>query len=160
MREYRKTILHVDDDPSVTQVVGKLLRRAGYEVDSLNSPLHAMGSIFQQKYRVVLLDIDMPHKSGIDLLAEIKEHDAGIQVIMLTGLVSVPTVLETMQQGAQACLFKPVVDETLLNESLEDAFRQADRWWKSLRELMQRRDELEIDQGVFQPQERLDGLTF
>jgi len=152
MLENRKTILHVDDDPSVTQVVGKLLRHAGFQVDALNSPLHAMGAITRQKYRVVLLDIDMPHKSGMDLLTEIKEHDAGIQVIMLTGLVSVPTVLETMQRGAQACLFKPVDDPALLYEAMQDAFRLTDRWWKSLRDLMQRRNQQDASR------ETLDGL--
>ncbi|MEM6798233.1 MAG: response regulator [Planctomycetota bacterium] len=135
----RRSILHVDDDPSVTGLVAKYLSDAGYQVESLNSALEAMDSVIEGQYRVVLLDIDMPHKSGMHLLSEIKAFDAGIQVIMLTGLVNVTTVLETMRNGAEACLFKPVMDAGPLVEAVEDAFRRTDRWWHSLRDLTQRR---------------------
>ncbi len=135
----RRAILHVDDDPAVTRLVAAQLEAAGYQVESLNSPLEAMDTTVRGQYRVVLLDIDMPHKSGMHLLSEIKAFDAGIQVIMLTGLVNVTTVLETMRNGAEACLFKPIIDAQPLVEAVEDAFRRTDRWWYSLRDLTQRR---------------------
>ncbi|MEM6329238.1 MAG: response regulator [Planctomycetota bacterium] len=137
----QRAILHVDDDPSVIRLIAARLGEAGYRVESIHSPLEAMDALIAGQYRVVLLDIDMPHKSGMHLLSEIKAFDGGVQVIMLTGLVNVTTVLETMRNGAEACLFKPVDDPQPLIDAVADAFRRTDRWWHSLRDLTQRRKE-------------------
>jgi phenylacetyl-CoA:acceptor oxidoreductase subunit 2 len=75
--------------------------------------------------RVVLLDIDMPQINGLEALREIKQHDGGIQVIMLTGLVSMNTVLESMRLGAESCLFKPVTDVAPLLDAIEAAWTGA-----------------------------------
>lgn len=135
----RRAILHVDDDPDVCALVAKLLGDSGYEVESINDPLAAMDGLVRGQYRLVLLDIDMPHKSGMHLLSEIKAFDSGVQVIMLTGLVNVTTVLETMRNGAEACLFKPVINPKPLVDAIDDAFRRTDRWWHTMHDLTQRR---------------------
>ncbi|TWT90794.1 Transcriptional regulatory protein TcrA [Pseudobythopirellula maris] len=134
-------ILHVDDSPDMTALVAKYLGDAGYRVESLNNPLDAIATIERGQFRIVLLDIDMPQKSGMHLLSEIKSLDAGIQVIMLTSLVSVTTVLESMQEGAEACFFKPLSDPEPLLEAVADSKRRCDRWWHAMRDLTQRRRE-------------------
>lgn len=136
----RRTILHVDDDREFTALVAEYLGAAGFEVDSLHNPLEALTAIRREQYRMVLLDIDMPEKSGMHLLSEIKAYDGGIQVIMLTGLVNVNTLLESLRCGAEACLFKPFGEENQLIDTVTDTFRKIDRWWYSLRELTQRRN--------------------
>lgn len=135
----RRAVLHIDDDPAICRFVAQVLGEQGYEVESVENPLEAMDALIEGQYQVVLLDIDMPNKTGMHLLSEIKAHDAGIQVIMLTGLVGLPTVLETHRLGAEACLFKPIEDVAELNETVADAFRRMDRWWTSLRDLTKRR---------------------
>jgi DNA-binding NtrC family response regulator len=87
----------------------------------------------------VILDIDMPGINGLDLLREIKAYDGGIQVIMLTGMVSLSTLLQSFRWGAEACIFKPLGDLDPLLEALEDTFRKINRWWTALEELSQRR---------------------
>lgn len=135
----RRAVLHIDDDPAICRFVAEVLSQDGYEVESITNPLDAMDAVVDGQYQVVLLDIDMPNKTGMHLLTEIKAHDAGIQVIMLTGLVGLPTVLETHRLGAEACLFKPMDDPGQLREAISDAFRRMDRWWVSLRDLTRRR---------------------
>ncbi len=134
-----RNILHVDDDVSVTKLIAKRLEAFGYQVTSLNDPQLVMPYLSSASCRLVLLDIDMPQQDGLELLDEIKNFDGGLQVIMLTGMVSVGTMLRSLRLGAEACFFKPIVDIEPLTAALDDAFRKIDRWWLSLEELSQRR---------------------
>ncbi|TWT47301.1 response regulator [Botrimarina hoheduenensis] len=135
----RKAVMHVDDDQLITRLVAEQLRAAGYESEAVNDPLLALPALVRGQYRIVLMDIHMPQRSGLQLLSEIKTLDAGIQVIMLTGLVNETTVIEAMRQGAEACLFKPLSDPSVLIDAVDDAYRRNNRWWDSLRDLTQRR---------------------
>lgn len=141
MNERKQTLLHIDDDPNMLRIVAQLLSSHGYDVISLDDPTRLQRELLTRDCRVVLLDIDMPQANGLEVLREVKRHDGGIQVIMLTGLVSMNTVLESMRLGAEACLFKPVTDVGPLLDALEAAFRKSDRWWRTLRELSSRRKE-------------------
>ena len=136
-----RTVLHVDDDPQITRIVAEYLRNAGYEVTSLNDPTQAMKELISSQHRVIILDIDMPRINGLDLLQEIKAYDGGIQVIMLTGVVTLTTVLRSFRLGAEACFFKPLVSAEPLLEAIADVFRKIDRWWAALEDLSHRRHE-------------------
>jgi len=138
--DYERAVLHIDDDALVTRLVADRLERHGYQVMSLNDPNEALKELVQNQWRVVLLDIDMPAINGLDLLREIKAYDGGIQVIMLTGLVTLSNVLQSFRWGAEACLFKPLGDFQALLEALEDTFRKIDRWSHTLEHLSQHRD--------------------
>jgi DNA-binding NtrC family response regulator len=91
--KYSKLVLHIDDDPSILRLVAWKLKSNGVEVVSISHPSEAIDALVKTGARIVLLDIDMPEKSGLTLLEEIKQLDAGIQVIMCTGMVSLHTVL-------------------------------------------------------------------
>jgi DNA-binding NtrC family response regulator len=134
-----RTILHVDDDPAVRHLVERRLAAAGYQVMGLDDPEQAIAALVDNDCRVVILDVDMPATSGLELLTRIKQFDEGIQVIMLTGLVSIDTVLESMRRGAEACLFKPLLDLADLISVLQAAFQKLDRWWLALADLNRRR---------------------
>ncbi len=141
MRPERE-ILHVDDDPHMTQLVAKRLQPYGYEFVSLNDSAEAINELIHTNRRVVLLDIDMPGMNGLELLKEIKNYDGGIQVIMLTGLVTVSSVLESFRLGAEAIFFKPLEDIEELHETLQRTFQKIDHWWAALHDLSRRkRDE-------------------
>lgn len=64
---------------------------------------------------------------GLQLLKHGKKHDGGIQVIMLTGVVTTTVALELMRLGANDCLFKPLEDGNELISSVKDAFERIDR---------------------------------
>ncbi len=134
-----RRILHVDDDPAITTLVAEYLKDYGYESVAMHNPCEVIRQLPRFQERVVLLDIDMPRVSGLDLLREIKEFDGGIQVVMLTGLVTMTTVLQSLRLGAEACFFKPVTQIEPLVDALGDCFRKLDRWWAALDELSRRR---------------------
>jgi CheY-like chemotaxis protein len=134
-----RRILHVDDDPQITALVAEYLRSYGYETTAMHDPCQVIQQLPAFRERVVLLDIDMPRINGLELLKEIKAFDGGIQVVMLTGLVTMTTVLQSLQLGAEACFFKPVVEIEPMVDALTDCFRKLDRWWLTLDELSGRR---------------------
>jgi DNA-binding NtrC family response regulator len=136
MNKNRK-ILHIDDDPTILRVVGKHLQNQGFEVRSHSEPREAIQILQETNARVMLLDIDMPEMDGLSLLKEVKKHDGGVQVIMLTGLVTLSTVLRSMRLGAEACLFKPVTDPQPLVDSINATFEKLDCWWNTLHDLSQ-----------------------
>lgn len=141
MADTQRCVLHIDDDPQVSRIVNRQLALRGYEVTSLNDPKLVLGCLLKSECRVVISDIDMPDIDGIELLQQIKQQDGGVQVIMLTGLVTMTSVLRSLRLGAEACLFKPLTNVDPLDLALQDAFRKLDRWWNTLEELSQRRRE-------------------
>jgi DNA-binding NtrC family response regulator len=116
----------------------------GIHVVSIQDPLKVIPAIKQIGARVVLLDIDMPVKDGLTLLHEIKLFDAGIQVIMCTGMVSLNTVLQATSLGAEACIFKPINDLNEITAAVDRAFEKIDRWWIALDDWLGRRESFHV----------------
>ena len=139
MNATNRTILHVDDDPQITRIVAAKLKTHGYQVARLHDPQGALDAIMRCQYRVILLDIDMPGLNGLELLRQIKAFDGGIQALMLTGVVSMSAVLQSLRIGAEACFFKPLEDYQPLLDAVESTFAKIDRWWNTLEELSRRR---------------------
>lgn len=138
-------VLHIDDDEAMTALVAQLLRTQGISSAQLNDPTQAMAAIRDCNFRVVILDLDMPRLHGLDLLKQIKQFDGGINVIVLTGLVSQSAVVRSLRGGASTCIFKPLRNPKILLESVHLAFDNIDRWWNTLRELaMLHRDEARL----------------
>lgn len=129
-----RKILHVDDDPSILRIVSSVLSNRGYTVVSVSDPSQAIPTLIQTSTRLVILDIDMPEKSGLSLLEEIKAVDGSIQVIMLTGMVSMATIFRATQLGAEECLFKPISDLNEIGDAADRAYEKMLRWWRTLRE--------------------------
>ncbi len=126
---YRKAILHVDDDPQFTRLVAQRLSSLGYEVTSLNDPTQALRVLADSCHRLVLLDIAMPTVNGLDLLRQIKTSCGGTQVIMLTGVVSMQTLLQSYRWGAEYFVFKPLAGMGPLVNAVEKVFQKIDHWW-------------------------------
>lgn len=139
MHTVKRELLHVDDDPQFTRLVAARLKSFGIRSCPLDDPRECMDRLIHDGYRVVLLDIDMPHVGGLQLLEEIKRHDGGIQVIVLTGLVTMSTALRSLRLGAEACLFKPVEDFAPLVDAIERTFRKIESWWETLERLSEHR---------------------
>ena len=137
--ERNRTVLHIDDDPAILRIVSQALKAEECEVVSLSDPTLALQELRKTGARTVVLDIDMPQMDGLTLLKKIKDYDGGIQVIMLTGLVTMDSVLKSLRLGAEACLFKPLHDFQPLRNAVEASFEKIDYWWATLHELKERK---------------------
>jgi DNA-binding NtrC family response regulator len=141
-------VLHVDDDQAMLDIVRMSLQKRGYKVISISDPTIALKAIAECAARVVILDIDMPGKDGLTLLKEIKQRDAGIQAIMLTGMVSMGTILHATGLGAEECVFKPLKELREVGDAVDRCFANIERWWSALREWMERRNEMPNPMGT------------
>ena len=134
----KKLILHVDDDQAMLDLVRKSLQKRGYDVLSIIDPRMALDALSEHSPRVVILDIDMPGFDGLTLLRDIKQRFNGIHVVLLTGMVSMVTVLEATGLGAQECVFKPLKNVNDVGDAVDRCFANIESWWDSLREWMER----------------------
>jgi two-component system response regulator HydG len=101
------TILFVDDEDALRQVVQEQLTLEGYEVDSADDGDTAVEKMAEREYNVVLLDIRMPRMNGIDVLKHIKEKRIYTRVIMLTGVDDLTVAMEAVKNGANDYITKP-----------------------------------------------------
>ncbi len=133
-------ILVIDDDETVTDSLVRLLEFEEYDVDAINNPNEAMSMIEKTNYMLIVCDISMPGKNGIELLREIKEFNGMIQVIMITGFVTMENILSCLQLGASDCLFKPLdLDE--LRAAVGEAAGKINKWEKILKGLQKGKKE-------------------
>jgi DNA-binding response OmpR family regulator len=109
-----KSILFVDDDPDLREIVADQLAVSGYEVDAADDGAMAIDKLEQKPYDVVLLDITMPNKNGMDVLRFTKERGLGCKVIMLTGMVGLSVAIESIKLGAADYITKPYNMDYLL----------------------------------------------
>lgn len=102
------TILIVDDEPEIGQLVGEFLQRRGYRTKTAATGEEALSMILKEPPDLVLLDIYMPGINGVDVLLRLKEAGAPVGVIMLTASQDEPLLKTAMDLGAFDVLTKPV----------------------------------------------------
>jgi DNA-binding response OmpR family regulator len=100
-------ILYVDDDAALREIVMDQLGSSGYVVDEAADGTEAIEKLQKGGFDLMLLDINMPGKSGIDVLKFIKDNDLKCRVIMLTGRVGFSVATESIKLGADDYITKP-----------------------------------------------------
>ena len=116
-----KPILVVDDEPIVRESIRDWLKDAGYQVATAESGEEALEMIDKQEFSVMILDVRLPGKTGINVLNEVKSLNPHIKSIVITAYPSVELAVEVMKLGAVDYLIKPVAPddlERLIRETL------------------------------------------
>ncbi len=106
-------VLLVDDEPSLRMTLTEFLKRAGYEVFAAPDFQSAL-LVHSGSFDVAVIDINLPGRSGIELLQEINSREPFVPVIMITGEPNLSVIPEIVRAGAYDYLAKPVVKEVLL----------------------------------------------
>ncbi|MEK7854464.1 MAG: sigma-54 dependent transcriptional regulator, partial [Acidobacteriota bacterium] len=106
-------MLIVDDERFIRMALGEALRSWGYETVEAENVASAIRVFFEDEPGIVLLDIDLPDGSGLDVLNEIKEKKPETIVVMITGNVDIPNVITALRGGAYDFIGKPVKLEEL-----------------------------------------------
>jgi putative two-component system response regulator len=109
-------VLVVDDEPAVTELLRRLLTREGYEVHTAGDGTAGLEAVVAHRPHVVLLDVNMPGMSGIDVCRRIKSDPATrlTPVVMITGMSQRDKRIESAEAGADDFLGKPVDSQELL----------------------------------------------
>jgi two-component system phosphate regulon response regulator PhoB len=108
-------ILAIEDDWTVRTVLEHTLRSAGYDIDLVPAISDARELLAEGDYDLVLLDLNLPDGSGLDLLRDIrKELGAGVPVLVLSGLRQEEVVVRGLELGADDYVTKPFSPPELL----------------------------------------------
>ena len=108
-------LLVVDDERSMREFLEILLRKEGYDVTTAGDVEAALVALDSDDFDLVISDIQMPGKSGLDLLRSIREAQGDALVVMITAFATTETAIAAMKEGAYDYLTKPFkVDEIKL----------------------------------------------
>jgi len=109
-------ILVVDDEAEILESLHLLLTHEGYSVDATQNAAEGMRKLETAVYDLVLLDLMMPDRSGMDVLRELRERDNETPVFMITAYGSVEVAVQALKAGANDYFAKPWDNEKLLIE--------------------------------------------
>src|SRR6266852_7211071 len=116
----RAAVFVVDDDASVREALGSLLRSTGFAVETFASAQEFLARPPADLPGCLVLDVGLPDLSGLDLQQRMAEMNREIPIVFITGHGDVPTSVRAMKAGAVEFLTKPFGERDLL-----DAIRQA-----------------------------------
>ena len=108
------SVLIIDDEVEIRESLETLLQMEGYLVASAGSGREGLAQIGERTFDVVLLDLALPDKNGMDVLGEIRLLNSEQAVIMITAYGTVENAVRAMQSGATNFIQKPWDNEKLL----------------------------------------------
>ncbi len=114
--EGKGRVLVVDDESDIREGLDTLLRLEGYSVDLAANGTEGLRKAGGRAYDLVLLDLMMPDRSGMDVLRDLRERDRETPVFMITAYGSVEAAVEALKLGANDYFSKPWDNEKLLIE--------------------------------------------
>ncbi len=107
-------VLIIDDEAAIRESLQTLLELEGYAVETAEDGESGLSRIGERAFDLILLDLSLPDRNGIELLAEIHERDPQLAVIMVTAYGTVENAVRAMQAGAVNFVQKPWDNEKLL----------------------------------------------
>jgi len=107
-------ILLVEDERKLARVIGRQLTRANYEVDIVHDGQTAIDNILKEEYHIIVLDLNIPNKSGIEVLNEIRSKSYLTPVLIISARDTVKDRVIGLEIGADDYLTKPFDSSELL----------------------------------------------
>lgn len=118
-----KTILFVEDDKPIAEMYARVLERHGYQVDFAYDGTEGLQKAAQKPYDLILLDIMMPNKTGIEVLHELRGADGqghpDTKIVILTNLAQDKTSQEALKAQADAYIIKADIVPSQLADILK-----------------------------------------
>lgn len=111
----RPTVLIVDDDPSVLRSLNRLVSASGFNVRTFGRPSELLASIVPGSNACLVVDINLPEMTGIEMCDALRASGRGLPAILITGRTDTRTRSLAEQTDAVAVLFKPFDEEPLLH---------------------------------------------
>ncbi len=107
-------VLIIDDENEIRESLQTLLELEGFEVATAPDGEDGLAQIGERPFDLILLDLALPGRDGLDILADIRSHDTKLPVIMITAYGTVENAVRAMQAGAANFVQKPWDNEKLL----------------------------------------------
>ena len=124
-KKYKAHIFIVDDDSCICDLVSLTLEGMGYKCSCFEDADSCLERLAVDKCDVLLTDVRMPEKGGIELLVEVKRSLPWLPVLMITSYADIPMSVEAVKAGAFNFIEKPL-DGQMLLDAVETALRESD----------------------------------
>jgi excisionase family DNA binding protein len=111
---YRGSVLVVDDNPAIREILQEIIAREGYTVVAAASGELALEEIRRKHYDLIFLDLKLGGISGIEVLQKIKDSDKEAAVVVITGFADEPIALQAMSLGPLLLIQKPFREKDIL----------------------------------------------
>lgn len=100
-------ILIVDDDENIRKLCRDILEREGFFVEETDNGFEAVDAIENEKFDLVLIDLQMPEIDGFEVVRKIREFDEALPIIIMTGYATVENAVKAIKTGATDFVVKP-----------------------------------------------------
>jgi signal transduction histidine kinase/HD-like signal output (HDOD) protein len=117
-------VLVIDDEEALRKVLTETLTGKGFDVDTAADGVEALEKLQRKSYQVALLDLRMPRKHGLEVLATVKRTVPHMPVIVISGVADERELITAKQAGAFTCIKKPFEINTVL-EAIAAAMKGA-----------------------------------
>ena len=114
MAENKRSILIIDDNPSILRTMTRVLSREGYDLYTAQTGKEASEKLSTQKFDVALIDVGLGETLGTDLLPLMNKVAPSMLKIVFTGTPMSEGTRDEVNRGADVFLLKPVKPETLI----------------------------------------------
>jgi DNA-binding response OmpR family regulator len=115
----KKKILYVEDYPVIQTMYTDVLKTAGFDVDSVGDGKEALEMVKKNQYDLILLDLLLPHVTGVEFLQEFTKADSDTLVVVLTDFDKPETVKEVKDMGVKHYWIKVENTPHLLAQRIE-----------------------------------------
>jgi DNA-binding NtrC family response regulator len=154
------TILIIDDETAIRESLETLLEFEGYAVESAESGEEGLAKMAETPFDLILLDFALPDRNGLEILADIRNRDPQLAVIMITAYGTVDNAVRAMQSGATNFIQKPWDNEKLLADvRAAVARRRAEEENEQLKRALRQRYSFENIVGKSDPMLRIFDLV-
>jgi FixJ family two-component response regulator len=141
-RESDAVIAIVDDDPSVREGLSSLIRSAGLQIETFASAQEFLARPGAEAPSCLVLDLQLPGLSGLDLQKRMAEVGLEIPIVFLTGHGNIPASVQAMKAGAVEFLTKPFDEQDLL-QAIQEAIERDQHTRRQHAEMRDVRDRYE-----------------
>ncbi|OGL44524.1 MAG: hypothetical protein A2161_13560 [Candidatus Schekmanbacteria bacterium RBG_13_48_7] len=114
MKKKKYHILIVDDDRQLRIALEKVLIKSGYAISTAPNGIEAWEMVAEKDFDLVISDIRMPEKGGIELLSNIKKYKPNIPVIVMTAFGEPLSYHQAIENGAREYIHKPIKKDDML----------------------------------------------
>ncbi len=122
-------ILVIDDEPGITLLCERLLKKAGYSVQAFTDPKLALEILRKERFDLLLVDIRMPEVSGFDVVQRTREFQGEMAILAMTGFGTVETAIQALRRGVDGLILKPFEKDELIQaveQALSDSQQKQD----------------------------------
>jgi len=108
------SILVVDDESEIREGLELLLKTEGYQVSSAETGQSGLSRLGEQPFDLLLLDVSLPDRNGIEMLKEVRKQDPGLPIVLITAYGSIEMARAAFKSGAMDYITKPWSNDELL----------------------------------------------